>query len=234
MKVSLIRVTQAPEELAGSAAAMCYNGRNPIKSLQTAMKNGHVSVTEHAAFTFKVEGVSRALLAQLTRHRLASFSVQSQRYVAYTEGFEYVTPPRIKELGEEAEKRYKAQMATMARWYAGWLDELGKDGAEDARFVLPNGCCTTLIVTMNARELMHFFELRCCARAQWEIREMARRMALAVKEQAPVMFEKAGAYCVQHGYCPEGANSCGKAPTLDKLLKVYKKERECEDEKTQQ
>lgn len=211
MKVDLIRYTIDPDELSGEAAALCYNGKNPEKSLDVALDGGHESVIEHAVFTFRVEGVSRALLAQLTRHRLASYSVQSQRYVNYLKGFDYVTPPKIVALGEDAVAEYDRQMATIHEWYVGWKEKLGKgeDGNEDARFVLPNACATCLLVTMNARELRHFFSLRCCARAQWEIRHLARQMLIKCQEVAPVLFADAGPGCVR-GHCPEGAKGCGK------------------------
>lgn len=209
MKVTLERYTVAPEEIAGEAAALCYNGKNPAKSLDVAMDGGHESVIEHVAFTFRVEGVSRALLAQLTRHRLASYSVQSQRYVNYLKGFDYVTPPKIVALGEDAVAEYDRQMATIHEWYVGWKEKLGKgeDGNEDARFVLPNACATCLLVTMNARELRHFFSLRCCSRAQWEIRHLARQMLALCQAAAPKLFADAGPGCVR-GHCPEGEKSC--------------------------
>lgn len=212
MKVTLERYTVAPEEIAGEAAALCYNGKNPAKSLDVAMDGGHESVIEHAVFTFRVEGVSRALLAQLTRHRLASYSVQSQRYVNYLKGFDYVTPPKIVALGEDAVAEYDRQMATIHEWYVGWKEKLGKgeDGNEDARFVLPNACATCLLVTMNARELRHFFSLRCCSRAQWEIRHLARQMLALCQDVAPKLFADAGPGCVR-GHCPEGEKSCKNA-----------------------
>ena len=190
-----------------TAAGMCYNAKDPWKALKNAMAGGHESVLEHCKFSFQIEGVSRALLAQLTRHRIASFSVQSQRYVSYENGFDYVTPHSVRALGEEAEKRYHNQMELMHMWYCEWL----KNGVtqEDARFVLPNACCTTLVMTMNARELRHFFSLRCCNRAQWEIRELADEMLKICKEEAYSLFADAGAGCVR-GACPEGKHSCGK------------------------
>lgn len=139
--------------------------------------------------------MSRALLAQLTRHRLASFSVQSQRYVSMAEGFDYVIPPAIEALGEDAKQEFIRQMETMQAWYCDWQEKLGGAGEsanEDARFVLPNAAATRLVMTMNARELMHFFSLRCCNRAQWEIREMAWQMLALCKQAAPALFEHAG------------------------------------------
>lgn len=168
MKVTLL--DRPDPSVCAIAAGMCYNAKDPWKALKNALAGGHESVLEHCKFSFQVECVSRALLAQLTRHRIASFSVQSQRYVAMKGGFPYVIPPRIQELGSDAVKRYQNQMEQMGKWYDEWFALLGDDSAEDARFVLPNACCTKLVVTMNVRELRHFFSLRCCNRAQWEIR----------------------------------------------------------------
>ncbi len=210
MNVKLLAYTPSPDVLCGEAAAICTAYDSPIKALCGAMASGHESVIEHASFTFRIEGVSRALLAQITRHRLASFSVESQRYVAYEDGFDYVIPPSISALGEQQAEIYKNQMETIATWYRNWLSLLGKDGAEDARFVLPNAACTKFVVTMNARELRHFFELRCCNRAQWEIRELADKMLTACKQVAPELFKRAGCACMQGKPCPEGKRSCGK------------------------
>lgn len=207
MNVTLIG-TPDPEVCA-IAAGMCYNAKDPWKALKNAMAGGHESVLEHCKFTFQIDGVSRALLAQLTRHRIASFSVQSQRYVAMKGGFPYVIPPRIQQLGSNAVKRYQNQMEQISEWYDEWFELLGKNSAEDARFVLPNACSTRLVVTMNARELRHFFSLRCCNRAQWEIRQMADEMLRICKEEAYTLFEDAGPGCVR-GACPEGKHSCGK------------------------
>ncbi len=222
--VTLIRHTLSPEELVALSARLCYSratvddlSQRVAASDQSAfveriMSMGHESVLEHASFTFAMEGVSRVLLAQLTRHRLASFSVQSQRYVSYAGGFNYILPPQIEALGEEAVAEYDRQMAEMHRWYLGWQEKLqkGEGGNEDARFVLPGACETRLIVTMNVRELRHFFSLRMCARAQWEIRAVATQMHRMCLEVAPMLFADAGPGCLR-GRCPEGEKSCGRA-----------------------
>lgn len=213
MNVTLIKFTPDPEDLCGYAAAKCYNGTNPERSLQHAMNGGHLSVTEHATFTFEVDGVSRVLLAQLTRHRLASFSVASQRYISLDNKFEFVVPKGIRELGPAHVREFEKQMAQLHKWYCIWQNKLGGPGEkanEDARFVLPQATATGLIVTMNARELMHFFELRCCNRAQWEIREMADAMLRECKVVAPELFRDAGPGCVNGRGCPEGKRSCGQ------------------------
>lgn len=231
LRVTLLTHTPNPEKTCALAARTCYSGAD-MPSLQEAvaqkdqaaflrrvMASGHLSVLEHACFTFAVEGVSRSLLAQVTRHRIASFSVQSQRYVSLAEGFSYIIPPRIRGLGPEAVAEYEEQMAKMHQWYAEWQQKLGAgEGAnEDARFVLPNACETHITLTMNARELLHFFSLRCCNRAQWEIRAMAREMLRLCKREAPVLFENAGPACVS-GPCPEGAKSCGQGAQMRQLF----------------
>lgn len=224
LNVKLLRHTLSPEELVALGARLCYSRaqvddltRRISQSDQTAfvekiMGMGHESVLEHASFTFGVEGVSRVLLAQLTRHRLASFSVQSQRYVSYANGFGYIIPPKIEALGEEAVMEYRRQMDTMHAWYRAWQEKLGtgEGGNEDARFVLPGACETRLMVTMNVRELRHFFALRMCSRAQWEIRALAVEMHRLCMEVAPALFADAGPGCLR-GACPEGGKSCGRA-----------------------
>ncbi len=233
LHVELIAHTPLPEQVCALGAKLCYakadvaalrervSAQDQSLFLERIMDSGHLSVLEHATFSFAVEGVSRVLLAQLTRHRIASFSVQSQRYVSLAENFSYIIPPAIKALGDEAVSRYEAQMAQMQEWYVQWQQELGAKGEssnEDARFVLPNACETRLIVTMNARELMHFFELRCCNRAQWEIRALAEEMLRLCRQAAPVLFANAGPGCVR-GACPEGSKSCGKAADVREKYK---------------
>ncbi len=225
--VTLIRYTPAPEELVALAGKLCYSPatlddlaegiaeHDQTKYLKKLTDMGHLSPIEHASFTFGIEGVSRSLLAQITRHRIASFSVQSQRYVAMGDGentFDYIVPPTIEALGEEAVAEYHRQMETMDKWYQQWREKLGGGRAsnEDARFVLPNAAATRIVMTMNARELIHFLSLRCCNRAQWEIREVAWQMLALARKAAPAIFRKAGPSCV-HGACPEGKMTCGKA-----------------------
>lgn len=229
-RVELLRVTTGGEALVALAAKLCYAGGD-LDSLLTKIaaqdqraflhkvsEMGHESVLEHVSFTFLIEGVSRALLAQLTRHRIASFSVQSQRYVSYHKGFGYIVPPAVRALGDAAVLEYEAQMAQMQTWYENWQLRLGAN--EDARFVLPNACETRLVMTMNARELKHFFALRMCERAQWEIRAMARRMFELCYGEAPSLFADAGAGCLR-GACPEGEKSCGKAADVRAERKAY-------------
>jgi len=233
MKVVLVRHTLNPEEVVALGARLCYSKARVDDLLerveekdQTAfvhkiMGMGHDSVLEHASFTFGMEGVSRTLLAQITRHRLASFSVQSQRYVSYEKGFGYIVPPKIEALGEEAVAEFERQMDTMHAWYIQWQQKLGagEGGNEDARFVLPGACETRMMVTMNVRELRHFFSLRMCSRAQWEIRALANEMHRLCMEVAPALFENAGPGCLR-GACPEGEKTCGK------MLQIRQERRE--------
>ena len=227
LQVTLLTHTPEPEKVCALAARTCYSAlemeelqsrvsqKEQGEFLKRVLASGHASILEHASFTFTVQGVSRALLAQLTRHRIASFSVQSQRYVSLAEGFGYIVPPRIAALGPQARAEFEGQMAQMQAWYAAWQEKLGAgEGAnEDARFVLPNACETHITFTMNARELLHFFSLRCCTRAQWEIRALAAQMLRLCKAAAPVIFSSAGPGCLR-GACPEGAKSCGQAQTV--------------------
>ena len=241
LKVILLRHTLSPEETVALAAKLCYS-KSTIPDLQEKisskdqsefigklMNMGHESVLEHVSFTFGVEGVSRVLLAQLTRHRIASFSVQSQRYVSYENGFGYIIPESIIALGEDAVNRFSEQMQTIETWYTDWQKQLGKGekSNEDARFVLPNACETRIVLTMNVRELRHFFSLRMCSRAQWEIRRMAEEMFRLCFETAPALFMNAGPACLR-GKCPEGEKSCGKAAKIrderEQLIKNHMKE----------
>ena len=216
MKVTLITHTPEPEKLVASAAKLCYSPSD-IGTLMNGLTNekietfikkltdlGHESPLEHCNFTFGIEGVSRAFLAQLTRHRIASYSVKSQRYVKEGQ-FKYIIPEAINE-DDMLCIEYIGLMNDIQKFYNSAI----KRGiqAEDARFVLPNACETQLIITMNIRSLLNFFELRCCNRAQWEIREVADKMLEICKEVAPNIFAKAGASCVR-GKCKEGKMCCG-------------------------
>lgn len=227
LSVELLNWSESAETIAAMAARLCYSASDigeilkksssdQKKFIEKLVDMGHLSPIEHISFTFGVQGVSRALLAQVTRHRIASFSVQSQRYISQARDqgtFSYIVPPSIKALGKDAEEKYAEQMDTIQLWYNEWSSQLGNDGEktnEDARFVLPNACETRFIMTMNARELLHFFSLRCCNRAQWEIREMAWKMLALVMKAAPNIFSSAGPGCVADK-CPEGKMTCGMA-----------------------
>ena len=234
MKVVLVRHTLNPEEVVALGARLCYSkarvddlltrveAKDQTDFVHKIMGMGHDSVLEHASFTFGIEGVSRTLLAQITRHRVASFSVQSQRYVSYEQGFGYIVPPKIEALGEEAVREFEEQMDTMHRWYTEWQRKLGtgEDGNEDARFVLPGACETRMMVTMNVRELRHFFSLRMCSRAQWEIRALANEMHRLCMEVAPALFENAGPGCLR-GACPEGEKTCGRMLQIRQERKAW-------------
>lgn len=208
-------------EDAGTMAGTWYVEDEPVpvwndldmKPLMASLRSGHESVLEHAVYTFEVKGVSRALTHQLVRHRIASYSQQSQRYVrmAYSsrDCFDYVMPKSIWD-NPEARVLYDNHMRATAEIY-GRLVDCYKLPMEDARYILPNACTTNIIVTMNARELRHFFELRCCGRAQWEIRKLAIEMLAICREVSPTIFADAGPRCEQLGYCPE-AKGCGLMP----------------------
>jgi len=234
LKVELINYTRDSEKVVALAAKLCYSESDvsglkediDSKDISVFIKKlislNHLSPLEHASFTFGVEGVSRALLAQITRHRIASFSVKSQRYVK-ADNFNYIVPPAIKALGKEAVTEFENQMKIMQGYYNSWLEKLGsgEKGNEDARFVLPNAAETKFLVTMNARELMHFFNLRCCNRAQWEIRELAYKMLSLVYNVAPNIFINAGPSCV-YGACSEGKMSCGEIEKVREKVRNIK------------
>lgn len=240
MNVKLIAYTPSPEQLISAAAKTCYSAadvntlldgldEDKTKSYLTMLTEiGHESPIEHASFTFAIEGVSRSLLAQITRHRMASFSVQSQRYVR-EHGFEFVLPHEIEAVPEakeaflkameEDQKTYEKLTAILEeRHRQVFLSEgfsekearrrAEKKAIEDARYVLPNACATKMVMTANARSLYNFFRLRCCNRAQWEIRELAEKMYRQVYAVAPTLFRKAGPSCTC-GDCSEGKMSCG-------------------------
>ena len=206
MKVELIsRSDIYPDDLCAGAAALCCNSKDYVKSLNIAIDNHHESVLEHANFTFKICSVSSVLLAQLTRHRFFSFSVRSERYCGGSK--DYVIPPTIAN-NVNAKCAFYIALDVLEDVYK----EMIKYGIpkEDARFILPKATTYDLIATANARELIRFFELRCCSRAQWEIRELATTMCSILKDVSPIIFKNSGAYCERHGYCPEGKNCCGK------------------------
>lgn len=253
MKVKLIAYTPCPEQLISAAAKTCYSSADvdtlldgldeeKTKSYLTMLTEiGHESPIEHASFTFAIEGVSRSLLAQITRHRMASFSVQSQRYVR-EHGFEFVLPheieavPEAKEafltIMEDDQKVYEKLTAILEERHKqtflldGYSEKEAcrraeKKAIEDARYVLPNACTTKLVMTTNARSLYNFFRLRCCNRAQWEIRELAEEMYRQVYAVAPTLFRKAVPSCVC-GTCSEGKMCCGSAGEMkEKYSKIW-------------
>jgi thymidylate synthase (FAD) len=213
LKVKLLRYTKDAELLCGAAASTSTKSGTPSEILEkmdaeTAKRlikrvttYGHGSVIEHASFTFSIEGVSRAMTHQLVRHRIASYTQQSQRYVTYNTLESYVTPPNIAE-NSDSKKMFDETLEKISQTYQGLLKM--KIPKEDARFILPNAAKTNIIVTMNARELRHFFNLRCCTRAQWEMREVATEMLKQGRKAAPALFENTGPSCVELGYCCEG------------------------------
>ncbi|MBO3840078.1 MAG: FAD-dependent thymidylate synthase [Thermoproteota archaeon] len=217
MKVSLVSYTANPELVVAVAARTSFKSETPTeileklskpenaerikKDISDLLRHNHLSPIEHASFTFAIEGVSRACTHQLVRHRIASYTQQSQRFVKVdtSSGDWFVTPRTLRE-GELGEK-FKEKMRIIASWY----EEFSNKGVEkeDARFILPQATKTNIVVTMNARELLHFFNLRLCTRAQWELREVAMEMLKLVKKVAPTIFKDAGPSCMK-GFCPEG------------------------------
>jgi len=250
MKVQLLRYTPDGEKLVASAAKLCYSpvGIDQIEEdqdekkvnsfLDLLMDLGHESPIEHVTFTFGIEGVSRTLTHQLVRHRIASYSQQSQRYVRLSQ-FEYIIPPHIennlkakeifvKAMEEDQEAYDKISSILFNDHYNRYIGEgdsekkakqkAEKEAIEDARYVFPNACETKIVVTMNARSLMNFFALRTCNRAQWEIRKLGIEMLKEVKKVYPILFKNAGPGCV-NGPCPEGAMTCGKIVQVREFFK---------------
>ncbi|MCT4594801.1 MAG: FAD-dependent thymidylate synthase [Anaeromicrobium sp.] len=250
MNVKLIQYTNEPEKVVATAAKLCYSpsGVDEIqkglddekveKFISLLMGLGHESPIEHINFTFAAEGVSRVLTHQLVRHRIASYSQQSQRYVKLDQ-FDYIIPPSIKGI-KEAEDKFIKAMEDDQKTYdelveilqKKHMDRFLKDGVskkkaknmaekkaiEDSRYVFPNACETKIVFTMNARTLMNFFHHRCCERAQWEIREMATRMLREVRKVAPSIFKYAGPNCLK-GTCPEGTMTCGNMKSVIEKFK---------------
>ena len=222
MQVKLVRYTPEPERTVAMSARLCYSpigaaqleekisDEQAAKLVRKLVSMGHFSTLEHVTLTFAIEGVSRVLTHQLVRHRIASYSQQSQRYVKEHD-FETIVPPSIAK-NPEAKAKFDALMTQIQDLY----NEFTAAGvlAEDARYILPNAAETKIVCTFNARSLLNFFSLRCCTRAQWEIRALANEMLRQVKEVAPVIFENAGPTCVSEGVCHEGEMSCGRLQAI--------------------
>lgn len=219
MNVKLVGYTPNPEKLPAIAAKLTHSKIKPedldkssdkeLKTiLEQVMNLGHTSVIEHTIFTFAISDVSRSLTHQLVRHRIASYAQQSQRYVNLNKP-NYVTPPKIAK-DKKMKEVYKKTMNNIWNEY----NKLLKMGipAEDSRYILPNATCTNIIVTMNARSLLNFFELRCCQHAQWEIRQLANKMLEEVKKVASTIFKNAGPTCKTKNYCPENKKDCKLYP----------------------
>ncbi|MEW5936174.1 MAG: FAD-dependent thymidylate synthase [Bacillota bacterium] len=221
MQVKLIRHTPHPDRTVAAAARLCYSaaGVEDLLSMDDTevrrminllRERGHESPFEHAYFTFVVEGISRACSHQLVRHRLASYSQQSQRWVRGDAG-EHVMPPSVAR-NPEAARLFSEFLGRAGEVYR-VLTTMGIP-KEDARYVLPNAVVTRLAVTMNARELLHVFRVRCCQRAQWEIRALAYLMLRECRRVAPLLFEKAGPPCQAEGFCPEKWAECPRYPRV--------------------
>lgn len=254
MKVTLITYTPEPEKVVATAAKLCYSSSD-IATLQDNLTDDkinsfvsmladmhHESPFEHISFTFGIEGVSRSLTHQLVRHRIASYSQKSQRYVS-EDNFEYIIPEAIQNNGnsymafnklmdiinmtykyieQELTEDFKTYYLCEGCDEKTALNKAKKSAAENARAVLPNACETKIIVTMNARSLFNFFAHRCCNRAQDEIRELANEMYKLVYNIAPNIFKNAGPNCVTQGRCPEGNMSCGKMKEMKDKFETIK------------
>lgn len=240
LKVKLLAMTPNALEVMYSACRQCYSDKfagdmfdEALSKPQEAKKkedfvrrvaaSGHESPLEHVSFTFAIEGISRAATHQLVRHRVASYSQQSQRYVKESD-FDYVIPPSIKK-DPELLKLFEDSMHNAQKAYTKLIDAFAKKGVEgekanqDARFILPNACETKIVATMNARELIHFFKVRCCSRTQWELYKVAHQMLKIAQEKLPAVFGEAGAKCDFLKYCPEGEKfTCGRYPVKEKVL----------------
>lgn len=255
MNVKLISHTPDPEKLVATAAKLCYSSSD-IDSLRDGLTEektesfidmlvsiGHESVMEHVSFTFGIEGISRACSHQLVRHRIASYSQKSQRYVNEN-GFEFITPPEIEEIPEAKSEfdrimseitesygkiadllteKHKADLISQGLEEKSAVSKARKLANEDARFLLPNACETKIVVTMNVRSLFNFFKHRCCNRAQWEIRAVANEMLRLCLKTAPHIFAHAGPSCVATGKCPEGKMTCGKMAQVKSTFEAMKK-----------
>lgn len=236
LNVVLLTHTPDPVGTVAAAAKLCYSAsdihaiREMVRSkgqepfIGKLVDSGHLSPIEHASFTFAIEGISRACSHQLVRHRLASYSQQSQRYVGMEDGFRYIIPPSIIQ-DPSLKEQFEFFMEGIQEFYNRLITALndrgieGEAAYEDARFVLPNAAETKIIVTMNGRELLHFFTQRCCRRAQWEIRRMAVEMLKLARKAAPAIFSDAGPACLG-GPCPEGIYSCGSADEVQQEFRT--------------
>lgn len=244
LKVKLMSMTKDPISVIYASCKQCYSANfagdifdeavsdssalpKQIEFMERIMASGHQSPLEHVNFTFAVEGVSRACTHQLVRHRVASYSQQSQRYVKEKD-FDYVIPPSIKN-----DVKLLALFESFMKECQGKYNEIveglkqknitGEKAYQDARFILPNSAETKIVLTMNSRELMHFFAVRCCTRSQWEIRYLADEMLKIVREKLPSVFSRLGAKCESLGYCPEGDKfTCGRYPVKEEVLASYK------------
>ena len=224
MRVRLIQHTPEPLRTLYVAARTCYSPAGPLSIeeatrekietlIEKVFRSGHESILEHVSFTFGIEGVSRVLTHQLVRHRIASFSQQSQRYVKMEEGV--VVPPSIKKK-REAMELFQKGIDHAWEIYRGLL-EMGIK-KEDARFILPNATPSSIVMTMNLRELIHTSGLRLCFRAQWEIRMLFTYIKREVKKVDRFLADFLQPRCIHLGYCPE-KKTCGLRPLKREVIK---------------
>jgi thymidylate synthase (FAD) len=236
LKVTLLQSTPEPDRAVAAAGRLCYapvsaadlsqemSEEDVARMVRILVGSGHHSALEHATFTFAVDGISRACSHQLVRHRLASYNQQSQRYVLFGEEDDFVLPPNIDAVPEAravfVEAMAQARDAYQKLVEIGLARGYGKETVqEDARFVLPNAAETKIVVTMNARELRHFYRVRCCRRAQWEINRLAWTMRRLALGRAPLLFEDSGPGCLTDG-CPEGKMTCGSPYTEEEIVSM--------------
>ncbi|MCM8812553.1 MAG: FAD-dependent thymidylate synthase [Candidatus Omnitrophica bacterium] len=238
LRVVVLEVSPQPVALIYAACRQCYSAEfagdifarpsppaaEKEQFIRRIVASGHESPLEHVKFTFAVEGVSRALTHQLVRHRIASYSQQSQRYVQETQ-FDYILPPSIA-ADPLLQQEFTRAMAEIRQSYNRLLARYkecgvgGEQATQDARFVLPQAAETKIVVTMNCRELIHFFQHRCCSRAQWEIRRLAGEMLRRCREILPCVFAGVEAKCAALGYCPEGEKfCCGRYPVKEQFFR---------------
>jgi len=224
LRVELVSYTKDPEITCAKCASVSWRRKGmrdfslseARDTIRRILSFGHESVIEHASFTFFVEGVSRSLTHQLVRHRIASYTQQSMRYVDLTRSKDYFVKPESIDKNQKLSEMFDEIMNKCKDAYNSFRKS--DIPQEDARFVLPIATQTKIAVTMNSRELRHFFALRCCLRSQWEIRELANEILRICKSVAPFIFENAGPSCVKLGYCPEGELACGK---IEEVLELY-------------
>ncbi len=232
MKVELLSYTGNPKKVIYASARQCYSKFSAYKIytekekltsvklekfIGELVKRGHLSPLEHVSFTFSATGLSRICTHQLVRHRIASYSQQSQRYVSMDD-FQFVIPKAIKD-NEQAKSKFIAAVEALKNSYCqikAILEQNPKLNREkinqDLRFLLPQACQTKIVITMNSRQLLHFFSERLCLRAQWEVRELSAKMLTLVKKILPEVFGRSGPKCKGLDFCPESAKDCALNP----------------------
>lgn len=217
-KVDILTIPDNILKTVYTACRTCYSSEFPVniwgnaseeekmlKLVKKVVESGHHSTLEHCFIVFSISGVSRACTHQIVRHRHMSFSQKSQRYVTEKGEFEYIIPPTLK--NSPLLEEYKEFMKTTSDFYAKMISE--GIPAEDARFVLPNAASSSMVASLNIRELIHLANLRLCTNAQLEIRTVVNKMCNLVIEKEPWLKEYLVPKCEMLGYCDE-IKSCGR------------------------